>query len=265
MINKIKFKEINFSLLYFLIALLAVVNITDSYSFLSKITKESVSFQDVVIYVISGINKNGRTGLIDVLRFSTPFLIILFVSGIYFTDILDGSKKYLYLIRYKYYKIWIRKNVFKMIISAIIAFTIYYFFTVIASLVFIENRNGFTEIFYRLHPFYDNQSEFIKVFFYQYLLSITFSILIVIFQILLSMSIKNTHKSFIVMSFIIIFLSFLGIYDIYNPLMLCKQKILNTSIEIHPLITIIINSTLSVLVYLFTVKMIRLSVGRDGI
>ncbi len=266
MITK-KFKKLNFIYIVPMIILLVIINIIDSYSFLYKIGNVSrdLSIQDIIIYIVYGINKNARVNLVDILRSSIPYLLIVLFSGVYLSDMLDDNKKYLHLIRYKNYKTWLKRNIDKLITLMTLVFIMYYVLLIVLSAIFIDNNHGFTEAFYMLNPFYNNSSSFTTLLIYQYLLSITSGVFVILLQLLLSLMFKDTHKSFILMSLIILILSFSGKYDIYSPFTLSKHNLINTNMSIHPLVTIILNIVISTVVYLFIIKRTKVVVRRDGI
>lgn len=250
-----------------LIAFISIVNIIDSYSFLSKVdtTNRSVSLQDIVTYVLFGLNSNARTSLIDIIRFSIPYFLILFYIGVYLTDILDDSKKYIFIIRYKSYKTWIKKNIIKLVYFVVAFFFSYYFILTVFALIFTRYSIGFTKTFYILYTFYDGYSSFVELLIYGWVLMVLWGIILGLVQFLLALFIKDIFKSFMVVSLVVFVLSFGGKYNCYNPMMLSKHSLMNTIIGIHPLITIILQVITILLISSLIPKVIKIAIKRGCI
>jgi hypothetical protein len=264
---KKKFEELNYTLIGFIIICLSIINYIDVYNFLSKISiaSKDTSLQDIIIYTIYGISCDGRSNLVDVLRFSLPYILIMIFIGIYLQDILEDNKKYIHIIRHSSYILWITKNIIKLNVFTVFFLGSYYCTLIIISLVFINNTSGFTEIFYILNPLYINSSSFGELLSYQFFLSITCSFIFVLLQTLIILFTKDSHKSFMFTSLIIFTLSFIGRFDLYNPIMLCKHSLIDSTSSIHPLITITVNVILIIILYLLIIKSLKIVVRRYGI
>lgn len=250
-----------------LIVIISIVNIIDGYSFLSKLdtTNGSVSLQDIITYVLLGLNSNSRTSLIDMIRFSIPYFLILFYIGVYLTDILDDSKKYICIIRYKNYKEWAKKTITRLVCFIIEFFSIYYFILILFALIFTNEQIGFSNTFYMLYPFYDKHSGFIELLIYDWGIEVLWGAILGVCQFLIALFTKNIFKSFLMTSLVVVIFSFLGKFDFYNPMMLSKHSLMNTTIGIHPSITIILVLIMFLLVNLLIPKLIKIYIRRSCI
>lgn len=247
--------------------ILSISNIIESYAFLSKVdaTNNCVSSADIIIYIVSGINADARANLIDILRFTMPYLLILLFTGVHLSNILENNNKYIYLIRYKSYETWFKKNAAKLIQLVVIHFSIYYLLLIILTSILMDIFSNFTKVFYILYPFYDGHSSSLKLLIYQWLLSILWETVFVLMQFLLGLFIKDVFKNFIIMSLVILVLSFIGKYNYYNPLMLSKHNIMNTTISVNPSITLIFSVIIILVLNLFISKIIKIAIRRNGI
>lgn len=244
--------------------ILTISNIIESYSFLSKldINTPYVGFREIIIYVLCG-SMNGRTNLLDLFRFSMPYVLILFITGIYITDIWDNSGNFFYIIRYKNYKKWIRYNFIKLIFIVVRNFSIYYLLLIMISMIFFHKNTNFTKIFFILYPYYDYSSDFIQLIITQWVLSISIEVILVLVQFLLGMFFKDIFGNFCVLSFIIFVFSFTGKYDCYNPLMLSKHTMMDVNLSVNPIITITSCITITLIINLFMSNIIKVALRRN--
>lgn len=250
-----------------LIGIMSAISILDSYNFLNKLNliKQKISVQDIIIYIIYGINNISGASFIDIIRFSIPYILLILFVGAYLSNILEDSGKYLHLIRYKYYKTWLRKNYINLLSSVFLILSTYYISLILISLLFIKDCSGFTDTFLMLNPFYHNTNNFIELLFYQYLISLSLGIVIMSLQLLLTIIYKNADLGFIIMGSLVLLFTSLGRWDIYNPFMICKHSIMNSNYKIHPLVTISLSITLAAVIYVLLVKILKYVVRRRGI
>ena len=254
-------KNKNLSCNYLLILMIvflfifSICTIIDNSIFLKNINNNILSSNDIIIYILCGITSEGSTKLLDFIRFSIPYVLILFITGIYITNILN--RKYFYIIRYKSYKTWIKKEFYKLIFIIIMFFTIYYFFLISIVLIFFGSFNYFSGLLSILYPYYNYNYSWTELIILQYILSIIIEIILVIFQFILSLWIQHDTKVFAFLSLVIMIFSFLGKYDIYNPLMLSKHYILNNKLNVNPIDTIIIGTIIIIIINLFAERIIK--------
>lgn len=261
--NKKNVKNFKKEYVFISIIVLSILNIMDSYQFLKGINYGNVSIQDIVIYSIYGLNENSRTSLTDVVRSSIPYLLVFLVNSIYFSSFLEGSNKYLYIIRYKYLKSWLKENIKKLIKLIIMLLSAYYVILVIVASIFIRNREGFTEAFYILNPYYTGDNNVMKLIVCQYVLTLSALILLTLIQLMLSMLINDVHRVFIYMNFFIIMLVTTGVKGIYNPIMLSKHRIINYTIDVGVVTTIATEIIISIFIYIYIMKIVKLVVRSD--
>ena len=247
--------------------ILSISNIIESYAFFSNVDaiNNSVSSADIIIYIVSGINADARANLIDILRFTIPYLLILLFTGVHLANVLENNNKYIYLIRYKSYGTWFKKNVVKLIRLVVIYFAIYYLLLIILASMFMDVFSSFTKVFYMLYPFYDGYSSFLKLLIYQWLLSILWESVFVLMQFLLGLFIKDVFKNFTIMSLAILIFTFIVKNGCYNPLMLSKHSIMNTTISVNPLITLSFGVIIILVLNLFISKIIQIAIRRNCI
>jgi hypothetical protein len=246
-----------------LFIILCILNIIDSYKFLNGINNGEFSMQDILIYSIYGLNENERTNLIDIVKCSIPYILIFWVNAIYFSNVLDEKVKYLHIIRYKSLKIWLKEKIKKLLQSTILLITVYYAFLIIIALIFIKNRSGFTDTFYILNPYYTNHGGVIQLIIYQYILTLTSVILLTSIQLLISILINNIHRVFIYLNFSIIVLISSGIKNMYNPIMLSKHNVINSTINVSVVDTITVEIIIGIFVYLYIIKNAKLVVRSE--
>ncbi len=255
--NKNKNLSCNYLLILMIVFLFifSICTIIDNSMFLKNINNDILSSNDIVIYILCGITSEGSTNLLDFIRFSIPYILILFIAGIYITNILN--RKYFYIIRYKSYKAWIKKEFYKLIFIIIMFFAIYYFFIIGIVWICFGSFNYFSDLLSILYPYCNYNHSWIELIILQYILSITIEIILVIFQFILSLWIQHDTKVFTFLSLVIIIFSFLGKYDIYNPLMLSKHCLLNNKLNVNPITTIIIGASIIIIINLFIDRIIK--------
>ncbi|WP_434303798.1 membrane-spanning permease [Clostridium botulinum] len=263
-----KTRELNYKYICIIIpAIIAILNILDTYNFLYSIgLKDSnISFQDVVSYTIYGLNTKGGTNFIDILKFSIPYLFIIFLSGMYIKAMFEDGKKYINLIRYKSYKLWARKNILSLFLSGILIFTLYYVLLIIVGLIYIKNHVGITKVFLQLNPNCDYSISFYKIILLQYLIGIFLILTLISIQLLVAILLNNTVWSFMCVTLVLLVFSFLGKYNIYNPFMLSKHNFIDSMFRISPFQTVASNIIIIILLYLSIIKLIKSVVRRDKI
>lgn len=257
----------NISIIFLFIALtfISFINVIDINLFLSTLSSKftNISMQDIVIYMLYGLTSS-RVNLIDIIRFSIPFILCISFINSYLSDILESNTIYLNIIRYKSYSSWIKTYLFKMTLFVILFYTYYYINLIIISSIFTKNVSGFTDIFYYLNRYITN-TNFFQLLIYQYFLSIFSTILLTLINLLLSLVLKNINKSFIVVIVTILILTALGKYDIINPLMLCKHYTINYNFNINPISTLTFHLLFSFIIYISLVRCIKLLVRRTGL
>ena len=131
--------------------------------------------------------------------------------------------------------------------------------------MFMDVFSSFTKVFYMLYPFYDGYSSFLKLLIYQWLLSILWESVFVLMQFLLGLFIKDVFKNFTIMSLAILIFTFIVKNGCYNPLMLSKHSIMNTTISVNPLITLSFGVIIILVLNLFISKIIQIAIRRNCI
>lgn len=256
-----KIKIIKKPYFYLIILILSMLTIADSYKFLNSINDGIISVQDIILYSIYGLNENARTNFIDVVKFSSLYIIIIYINSIYLHKIWSDSTKYLYLIRYKSISLWLQHNI-KMLIKMILTIvSIYYGLIILITFICIRNKQGFTETFYMLNPYCNKIMSSTKLILFQCLLTMCASILITLIQLLISS--KNSYKGFIYMSLFMILLVYLGTMKLYNPLMLSKHVDVNSNSYISVFMTIGVESILIAFTYLLIIKVSKLIIRSE--
>lgn len=247
--------------IFLIIFCISLFNIVDVHSAILNLTnsKSSISMQDIIIYAVYGINSLSRDYFIDILRFSIPFLLCLFYISIFLVDVLQKGYFYCSVIRYKNYRTWLRTIFLKNSVFITIFFVLYYLNLLFISGLYTKNIKGFTTSFYTLNPCLTNGNFFVLLL-YQYLLSISFSLLLLVLLMLFSFILKSISKSFIIITIIIIVLTSLGCYNVFNPIMLCKQAIINYTFYVQPIWTIAFFLIISLILLTITKLYIKLLV-----
>lgn len=264
--NVNKFKLCNFYLVIITIIFIAYINIIDVKYFLNNIITNSdsnfVSMQDVVIYTIYGLNIFSRITFIDIIRFSLPFLLCISFICAYLSNIIDNKNIYINLIRYRSYKSWSEKILLDLIVKICTFFFIYYFSIIIISAFYCSYKSGFTDTFIEINKNISTNISFFKLLIYQYLLSILFCINLTNIIFIISFVSNNVNKAFIYNSLLIIFISILGKYNLFNPIMLSKHNTINSYFIISPEITIVVNLLIYFITFYLLIKTIKILIRR---
>ncbi|RXI66907.1 membrane-spanning permease [Clostridium tetani] len=258
-------KNLNYILIGMIIFLIAILNIFNAYNFLSNCSGKNISLQDIIIYIIYGFGENSKTTFIDILRFAIPYLLTIFLCGIYIENMLETGRKYIQIIRYKGYKYWLRSNIKILFLYIIFIFIIYYFLLVIISLLFVNNTTGITDFFYKINLYTNFNISFYKIVIYQYFINVFLTLNIILIEIFLSLLLKDTIKSYIFVNLLIFLFSTLGTYRIYNPFMISRHKFICHIYKISPVTTIFFSFITCILLYVSIIKLIKSIIRRDEI
>lgn len=261
---KSKLRDVDFIPIIIGIIILSFLNVIDVNLFLTGVNADLIkpSMQDITIYIIYGLNSFSRVTIMDILRFSIPFLLFIAYTGTYMSDVLEKGNFYINIIRYKSLNKWLIIQVRKLVLSLTAFFMIYYLSIIIISTLYTNNLIGLTNNFYSINPHLVTK-DFYSLLMYQYLLSIGAGISLILVQLFTSLKNKNINSGFTLGSTIILLLSALGKYNIINPIMMSKHNKINYNLTMDPIITISFYIVFILIMYLLLVWFLKSLVRRN--
>jgi hypothetical protein len=246
-----KIAQINhFPILIFipLLLFLAFLTVMSSSLFLSVVGSVSgmkepfmqarPSAQEIMVESVCGINDNGRKQVLDIIGVALPYLILIFMAGLLITVTTESGNRFLYIIRQKTYGRWLMQSLCKVLLWLLSMWTLYYAAIIVFSVLLSENTKGLGEIFYYLNTTANPGVSVERVMLLQYAIGCLTCLLIASSQFMFSIVLRDASKAYICLSICLLFCVFLGMFDIYNPLMMSKHGELNNQIGISPLWTL---------------------------
>jgi len=195
------------------------------------------SAQEIMLHSVYGINTYGRKNIVDIVGVALPYLFLVFAGGLLLTVMTEPGSRFLYVIRHRTYTKWLLRNLTRIVLWLVALWTLFYAATGVFSLLLSDNRDGLGPIFYHLNAAASHDASFHQVIVSQYVLGCLVCLMIAASQFMLSVVLKDASKGYIYLNAAILFCVFIGIFDIYNPLMMSKHNSLNLRIGASPFVT----------------------------
>lgn len=196
------------------------------------------SAQEIMIQSVYGINDNGRKQIVDIVGFALPYLILVLQAGLLLTLLTEDGSRYMYIIRYESYSKWLLRNLSKISFGLISLWTLFYMAVFIFSFLLADHTGGLGGIFYHLNIYASPNVSFVEVVVFQYAIGCLTCFLIASSQFMISIILKDAAKAYVYLSMFILLCAFLGMFRIYNPLMMSKHGEINNLIGVSPLMTL---------------------------
>ena len=239
-------------ILLFFISFLYVFN-------LSRIPEE-LTFSDMALTVLYGVNTSYSISLVEIVKWSIPYIIIIYFVGIYVEKTVLKKNSLIWMIRSRSYNKWLWGMSMNMLL--IITAYLISFFSCILSVIFCGDFSG-TSVFFRENNIYMSKESITQLYIIiQFLLSLTTMALISLIQVIITICFNNSTSGMISSIFIISMFGILSRFNIINPLMLSKCNIIDNRLEVYPSVIIIINIVLTSSIYLLLSKKIRSIIRR---
>lgn len=241
-------------ILLFFISFLYVFN-------LSRIPEE-LTFSDMALTVLYGVNTSYSVSLVEIVKWSIPYIIIIYFVGIYVEKTVLKKNLLIWMIRSRSYNKWLWEMSMNMLLI-ITAYLISFFsFTCILSVIFSGDFSE-TAVFFKENNTYMSKESITQIYILiQFLLSLTTMALISLIQVIITICFNNSTSGMIFSIFIISMFGILSRFNIINPLMLSKCNIIDNRLEVYPSVIIIINIVLTISIYLLLSKKIRSIIRR---
>lgn len=223
---------------------------------LSKLP-EKLTFSDMALTILYGVNNCYSTSIIEIIRWSAPYIIIVYFVGQYIECTLTQKNSLIWLIRSNSYTNWFWKISNNIILIILIYLISYFIFTCILSVIFSGDFSK-TSAFFKQNNIYMSKESISQVYIIiQFLLSLTTLVLISLIQVLIAIYFNNSTSSTIFSIFAIAILGILSKFNTINPIMLSKNNIIDNRLEVYPSMFIIINILLISSIYVLLLTKIR--------
>ena len=241
----------NIIILYGLVALLCVLE--------SSNINYNLNFCDVILIKVYGVNKEST--IMNIFNWITLYMLIIANISIYIENTMINEKSYIWILRYKSYTKWILYTIKNILIIIIRDLTIFYMFLCLFSFIFTQNFDGTSEYFKQLNDCQVYDSIGIMYVVIQCLLSMVCISNLALLQILITLFFNNFKYGMVCHILIVIISATIAKAGGFNPVMLSRYNIIDSTSVNYPTVTIIVGIIINIfiagIIVVFMKKRIR--------
>ena len=197
----------------------------------------------------------------NIFNWITLYMLIIANISIYIENTMINEKSYIWILRYKSYTKWILYTIKNILIIIIRDLTIFYMFLCLFSFIFTQNFDGTSEYFKQLNDCQVYDSIGIMYVVIQYLLSMVCISNLALLQILITLFFNNFKYGMVCHILIVIISATIAKAGGFNPVMLSRYNIIDSTSVNYPTVTIIVGIIINIfiagIIVVFMKKRIR--------